>query len=84
MPLDLAKERASQLESETTTLDRRLILASGIEGAEGFRQRWSLHGRLTDTKKRLEALKQGLENRKNKDNITASIKALTTRKWFFW
>ncbi|XP_076958616.1 uncharacterized protein LOC143634409 [Bidens hawaiensis] len=84
MPLDLAKERAYQLESETTTLERRLILASGIEGAEGFRQRWSLHGRLTDTKKRMEALKQGLENRKKEDYVTASVKAPTTRRWFFW
>ncbi|KAD3068533.1 hypothetical protein E3N88_36413 [Mikania micrantha] len=84
MPLDLAKERASQLESETTTLERRLILASGIEGAEGFRQRWSLHGRLTDTKKRMEALKQGLENRKKDDNVTETVKAPTARKWFFW
>ena len=33
-----------------TVPNRRLILASGIEGIEGFRQRWSLHGRLTDTK----------------------------------
>ncbi|OIW09049.1 hypothetical protein TanjilG_16276 [Lupinus angustifolius] len=58
MPLDKAKERATQLEAEVTTLERRLILASGAEGLEGFRQRWSLHGRLTDSKKRLEALKQ--------------------------
>ncbi|KAM5584439.1 hypothetical protein ABKV19_004022 [Rosa sericea] len=64
MPLNDAKERASQLETEVTSLDRRLILASGLEGIEGFRQRWSLHGRLTDTKKRLESLKQGMENRK--------------------
>ncbi|XP_065638275.1 uncharacterized protein LOC112027794 isoform X1 [Quercus suber] len=49
MPLDEAKERAAQLESEVTSLERRLILASGVEGMEGFRQRWSLHGRLTDT-----------------------------------
>nr|XP_043621747.1 uncharacterized protein LOC122593405 [Erigeron canadensis] len=84
MPLDQAKERASQLESETTTLERRLILASGIEGADGFRQRWSLHGRLTDTKKRMEALKQGLENRKKEDSVTASVKAPATKKWFFW
>ncbi|KAJ9547807.1 hypothetical protein OSB04_020350 [Centaurea solstitialis] len=85
MPLDLAKERASQLESETTTLERRLILASGMEGAEGFRQRWSLHGRLTDTKKRMEALKQGLENRKKDEEPTSvKVKAPTTKKWLFW
>ncbi|KAL5131990.1 hypothetical protein HKD37_12G034756 [Glycine soja] len=42
----------------------RLILASGVEGIEGFRQRWSLHGRLTDSKNRLQFLKQGLESRK--------------------
>ncbi|KAM1000011.1 hypothetical protein ACFX2I_006729 [Malus domestica] len=64
MPLNEAKERASQLEKEVTSLDRRLILASGLEGIDGFRQRWSLHGRLTDTKKRLESLKQGMESRK--------------------
>lgn len=29
---------------------RHLILASGAEGIEGFRRRWSLHGRMTDTK----------------------------------
>ncbi|QCE09440.1 hypothetical protein DEO72_LG10g659 [Vigna unguiculata] len=50
MPLDEAKGRASQLEAEVTSLERRLILASGVEGIEGFRQRWSLHGRLTDSK----------------------------------
>ncbi|KAB2614965.1 hypothetical protein D8674_021553 [Pyrus ussuriensis x Pyrus communis] len=50
MPLNEAKERASQLEKEVTSLDRRLILASGLEGIDGFRQRWSLHGRLADTK----------------------------------
>ncbi|CAM8936320.1 unnamed protein product [Rhodiola kirilowii] len=50
MPLDDAKERAAQLESQITSLDRRLILASGMEGVDGFRQRWSLHGRLSDIK----------------------------------
>ncbi|CAI9299134.1 uncharacterized protein LOC111900161 [Lactuca sativa] len=86
MPLDQAKERASQLESETTTLERRLILASGMEGAEGFRQRWSLHGRLTDTKKRMEALKEGLENRKKDDEpVAVSVKGSTGgKRWFFW
>ncbi|OWM68987.1 hypothetical protein CDL15_Pgr025174 [Punica granatum] len=49
MPLNEASDRASQLQAEVTSLERRLILASGIEGMEGFRQRWSLHGRLTDT-----------------------------------
>ncbi|XP_004490305.1 uncharacterized protein [Cicer arietinum] len=64
MPLDAAKERSAQLEAEVTSLERRLILASGVEGIEGFRQRWSLHGRLTDSKKRLEFLKQGMDGRK--------------------
>jgi len=27
-----------------------MILASGLEGMEGFRQRWSLHGQLEDTR----------------------------------
>lgn len=80
MPFDQAKERASQLESEVTSLERRLILASGVEGMEGFRQRWSFHGQLTDTKKRLEALKQGLENRKRDDPVGGS----TTKRWVIW
>ncbi|KAI4322395.1 hypothetical protein L6164_022097 [Bauhinia variegata] len=80
MPLDEAKGRAAQLESEVTSLERRLILASGVEGMEGFRQRWSLHGRLTDTKMRLESLSWGIDDRK-KDEPT---KATASRKWFFW
>ncbi|XP_027083928.1 uncharacterized protein [Coffea arabica] len=81
MPLQEAKERSTQLESEVTLLERRLILASGTEGVEGFRERWSLHGRLTDTKKRLEALKQGMENQ-NKNEIVPDSN--TKRRWFFW
>ncbi|XP_022972788.1 uncharacterized protein LOC111471293 [Cucurbita maxima] len=81
MPLDAAKERATQLESEVTSLERRLILASGVEGIEGFRQRWSLHGRLTDTKKRVESLKQGIENRR--DDKPAAEKTSTSKRWFF-
>ncbi|XP_044506033.1 uncharacterized protein LOC123225820 [Mangifera indica] len=80
MPLDQAKERAAQLESEVTSLERRFILASGMEGIEGFRQRWSLHGRLTDTKKRLESLKQGMEKRKKDEPAVVP----TGKKWFFW
>lgn len=82
MPLDQAKERAAQLESEVTTLERRFILASGMDGVEGFRQRWSLHGRLTDTRKRLEALKEGLENRKT-DELKQTPPP-PARRWFFW
>ncbi|XP_073120911.1 uncharacterized protein [Henckelia pumila] len=81
MPVEQAKDRCNHLESEATLLERPLILASGIEGIEGFRQRWSLHGRLTDTKRRLEALKYGLEDRKKDE----SIQDLTTNKrCFFW
>ncbi|KAI4386113.1 hypothetical protein MLD38_004074 [Melastoma candidum] len=49
MPIDEAKQRAAQLQAEAASLGRRLILASGIQGTEGFHQRWSLHGRLMDT-----------------------------------
>ncbi|GAV77100.1 hypothetical protein CFOL_v3_20572, partial [Cephalotus follicularis] len=90
MPLNEVKERASQLESEVTPLERRLILASGIEGIEGFRQRWSLHGRLTDAKSRLESLNQGMENRKKDEPVVGLSKkdepvvGSTAKKWFFW
>ncbi|XP_038707527.1 uncharacterized protein LOC120002783 [Tripterygium wilfordii] len=80
MPLDEAKERASQLESEVTSLERHMILASGIKGVEGFRQRWSLHGRLTDTRNRLESLRQGIDNRKKDDSVPKA----TTKRWFLW
>ncbi|GLT75417.1 hypothetical protein SLA2020_471470 [Shorea laevis] len=79
VPLEQEKERAAQLESEVTALERRLILASGIEGIEGFHQRWSLHGRLSDTN-RLESLKLGIENRE-KDEPKASP---TSKRCFFW
>ncbi|KAK6926628.1 hypothetical protein RJ641_008347 [Dillenia turbinata] len=69
MPLEEAKIRAAQLESEVTSLERRLILASGMEGVEGFRQRWSLHGRLTDTRRRLESLEEGMEKKKHDEPI---------------
>lgn len=88
MPLDLAKERATQLESEATALERRLILASGVEGIEGFRQRWSLHGRLSDTKSRLESLKRGIENRKKDEPSPTPTPTPTPppsrRRWLFW
>ncbi|PIN25404.1 hypothetical protein CDL12_01839 [Handroanthus impetiginosus] len=80
MPLGQAKKRTNQLESEATLLERRLILASGVEGMEGFRQSWSLHGLLTDTKRRLEALKQGMEDRKKDEPMGEST---TKKKWFF-
>lgn len=80
MPLDMATERAGQLQSEVTSLERRLILASGAEGMEGFRQRWSLHGRLTDTKRRLESLKQGIDNRKKDEPVERA----PSKRWFFW
>uniref|UniRef100_A0A0D9UXS1 DUF7803 domain-containing protein n=2 Tax=Leersia perrieri TaxID=77586 RepID=A0A0D9UXS1_9ORYZ len=65
MPLEEANERSTQLQSEVTLLERWMILASGLEGMEGFRQRWSLHGQLEDTRKRLEALGHGMEKREN-------------------
>ncbi|XP_010242609.1 PREDICTED: uncharacterized protein LOC104586916 [Nelumbo nucifera] len=80
MPLDQAKDRVAQLQTEVTSLERRLILASGTEGMEGFRQRWSLHGRLEDTRKRLESLNQGINKRQKEESDGAS----TTKKWFFW
>ncbi|WOK95844.1 hypothetical protein Cni_G04551 [Canna indica] len=84
MPLDEAKERTAQLQSDLTSLERRMILASGVEGMEGFRQRWSLHGRIQDTKGRLEALNQGIEKRKH-DKIQEEPKgANVKKKWFFW
>ncbi|WZZ34693.1 hypothetical protein YC2023_018094 [Brassica napus] len=36
MPIDLAKERITQLEAKATSLERHLILASGAEGIERF------------------------------------------------
>ncbi|WOL20576.1 hypothetical protein Cni_G29381 [Canna indica] len=84
MPLDEAKERADQLQSDVTSLERHMILASGVEGMEGFRQRWSLHGRIQDTKGRLEALNQGIEKRKHDKIQEESKGANVKKKWFFW
>ncbi|CAL1403976.1 unnamed protein product [Linum trigynum] len=82
MPLDEAKKRVTQLEAEATAYDRRLILASGVEGMEGFRQRWSFHGRMTDTKRRLEALKQGTESRMPELERDESTPEPKKKSWF--
>ncbi|CAI0398251.1 unnamed protein product [Linum tenue] len=84
MPLDQAKDRVAQLEAEATAFERRLILASGVEGIEGFRQRWSLHGRMSDTKRRLEALKQGMEGRTPELKKDEPTPAPNKKRWFLW
>ncbi|RLM74629.1 uncharacterized protein C2845_PM15G07490 [Panicum miliaceum] len=85
MPLEEAKERATQLQSEVTLLERRLILASGLEGMEGFRQRWSLHGQLEDTRKRLVALNRGIGKRENQSSMGEGTKSAPSgKRWFFW
>ncbi|KAG7552936.1 hypothetical protein ISN45_Aa06g035120 [Arabidopsis thaliana x Arabidopsis arenosa] len=100
MPIELAKERITQLEAEATSLESlsldlcyhvimHLILASGAEGIEGFRRRWSLHGRMTDTKKRLESLKLGMEKRNKEEhehnhNHDQSPEPSAPKRWFFW
>ncbi|TVU08269.1 hypothetical protein EJB05_41667, partial [Eragrostis curvula] len=84
MPLEAAKERASQLQSELTLLERRMILASGLEGMEGFRQRWSLHGQLGDTRKRLEALNHGMAKRENQSSKEEGPELPARKRWFLW
>ncbi|KAL2613026.1 hypothetical protein R1flu_024718 [Riccia fluitans] len=64
MPESEVVERVEKLKSASELLERRFILASGFEGIEGFRQRWSLNGQLHDTKKRIERLELGLASRK--------------------
>ncbi|KAF0891913.1 hypothetical protein E2562_011305 [Oryza meyeriana var. granulata] len=84
MPLEEAKERATQLQSEVTLLERRMILASGLGGMEGFRQRWSLHGQLEDTRKRLEALNLGMEKRGSQSSPAQGTAPAVRKRWFFW
>ncbi|XP_015691681.2 uncharacterized protein LOC102699394 isoform X1 [Oryza brachyantha] len=83
MPLEEAKERTTQLQSEVTLLERRMILASGLEGMEGFRQRWSLHGQLEDTRKRLEALNRGMEKRVGQSSPSQGTAPAVRKRWFF-
>ncbi|CAL5032274.1 unnamed protein product [Urochloa decumbens] len=84
MPLEGAKERVTQLQSEITLLERRMILASGLGGMEGFRQRWSLHGQLEDTRKRLEALNHGIGKRENQSSTGEGPKSSPAgKRWFF-
>ncbi|CAL9111509.1 unnamed protein product, partial [Musa textilis] len=83
MPIEEAKERAAQLQSEVTSLERHMILASGIRGMEGFHQRWSLHGHLEDTEYLLEALNQGIEERKAGMIQGEPKRDLVRKKWVF-
>ncbi|KAJ3700155.1 hypothetical protein LUZ61_003860 [Rhynchospora tenuis] len=85
MPLEKAKERVTLLQSEVTALERHMILASGVEGMEGFRQRWSLHGRLEDTKKRLESLNEGIAKREIENpKQEAKGDVIAKKRWFFF
>ncbi|KAG9445881.1 hypothetical protein H6P81_012009 [Aristolochia fimbriata] len=84
MPLNEANERADQLQSEVTSLERQMILASGMEGMEGFRRRWSLHGRLEDTKKRLESLSEGISHRKSENHSKSSNQISNKKWWALW
>ncbi|KAF7001678.1 hypothetical protein CFC21_017294 [Triticum aestivum] len=83
MPLEDAKERVTQLQSELTLLERRMILASGLPGMEGFRQRWSLHGQLGDTRKRLEALNRGMAKRESPSPPGEGTTPAVKKRWFF-
>jgi len=79
MPEAEAQERQAQLKAEAELLERRMILASGVEGVEGFRQRWSIHGRLYDTNKRIESIDSGLQSRVKQEPQTQH-----SRSWWKW
>eukprot|EP00850_Spirogloea_muscicola_P018359 SM000167S02972 [mRNA] locus=s167:206713:209248:+ [translate_table: standard] len=51
------RQRSEELEALINLLDRRLILATGMEGMAGFKQRWQLNGQLHDARSRLQVLK---------------------------
>eukprot|EP00850_Spirogloea_muscicola_P019141 SM000184S03774 [mRNA] locus=s184:226128:228461:+ [translate_table: standard] len=51
------RQRSEELEALISLLDRRLILATGMEGMAGFKQRWQLNGQLHDARSRLQVLK---------------------------
>lgn len=64
-----ALDRLKNLESAAELLERRLLLASGIEGFVGFQQRWKFHGELQDIRKRLDVVERQvkiLENLRTK------------------
>ncbi|KAG0577637.1 hypothetical protein M758_5G161800 [Ceratodon purpureus] len=79
MPEEEARERQAQLKAEAELLERRMILASGVEGVEGFRQRWSIHGRLYDTNKRIESIDLGLESR-----VKQEPQPEHSKSWWKW
>ncbi|URD93609.1 hypothetical protein MUK42_31653 [Musa troglodytarum] len=76
-PCPLKKQRKELLNFNL----RHMILASGIRGMEGFHQRWSLHGHLEDTE--LEALNQGIEERKAGMIQGEPKRDLVRKKWVF-
>ncbi|BFI40387.1 hypothetical protein MPTK2_7g09010 [Marchantia polymorpha subsp. ruderalis] len=80
LPEDEVRERVVKLQSEATLLERRFVLASGVEGVEGFRQRWSLNGQLHDTKKRIESLERGLASQH--EEPAAAIEPPRKRSWY--
>lgn len=79
LPEDLLEERVAKLKSDLTRLDRHFLLASGVEGVEGFRQRWTLNGQLMDTKNRMESLEKGVAS-KQQETIAPNGRAW----WQIW
>ncbi|CAM6106018.1 unnamed protein product [Calypogeia fissa] len=81
LPDDLLQERLAKLKADMTLLERRFLLASGLEGVEGFRQRWTLNGQFQDTKNRMESLEKGVASKQQQETEAApSQKAW----WHVW
>eukprot|EP00270_Netrium_digitus_P000603 TRINITY_DN10677_c0_g1_i1.p1 TRINITY_DN10677_c0_g1~~TRINITY_DN10677_c0_g1_i1.p1 ORF type:complete len:164 (-),score=33.27 TRINITY_DN10677_c0_g1_i1:243-734(-) len=74
LPLSEGEQRAETLKAAVTLLERQLILASGVPGAKGFKQRWQLNGQLVDTRNRLKALE---------DAIAVKKEAPSKSRWFW-
>ncbi|KAG6433089.1 hypothetical protein SASPL_104696 [Salvia splendens] len=85
MPLNLANERSTQLEAEATQLERLDFENIGILHWLAFADPLDLALiSLSITSiftKRLEALKLGIESRKEDETVGESS---TKKKWFFW
>ncbi|GJP33025.1 hypothetical protein CLOM_g17599 [Closterium sp. NIES-68] len=73
------QERVEGMRGQAEQLERRLILASGVPGPEGFQTRWRLHGELQDTKARMKVLEARI--REEQEQVSKE-EARASRPWW--
>jgi len=74
LSLEEGAARVAALRAEVAALQRHLVLASAMEGPEGFQVRWRLHGEAKDIEERAAALETHLAQRKGQGVVRRRVR----------